>query len=244
MSRQKPMHELTCNTATRGVPSVAVQRVGFELRMENAVSIAVYVRVSTEDQDPESQKRDVTCWLKGHSHDPKKVLWFIDKETGKTLDRKEFTKLKTAIFNGDVKTVVCWRLDRLSRRLLDGIQLVAEWCEQGVRVVSVTQQIDLAGTMGKIIAAVLFGFAEIELETLRERQRAGIEAAKAKGVYKGGKPGRRKADPARAHTLRSQYPHLTVTEIACSMGVGQRTVERYLATPLRAKGKSFNLAKK
>ena len=74
------------------------------------------------------------------------------------------------LFDGKIKTVIVWKLDRISRRLKDGINLLAEWCERGVRVVSVTQQIDLSGPVGRMVASVMFGLAEIELEYRRERQ--------------------------------------------------------------------------
>jgi DNA invertase Pin-like site-specific DNA recombinase len=89
--------------------------------------------------------------------------------------------------------VVAWKLDRLSRRQRDGINLLANWCEQGVRIVIVTQEIDLSGTVGRLVTSVLFGLAEIELEFRRERQAAGIAVAKRKGIYRGRKRGTTKA---------------------------------------------------
>ena len=65
-----------------------------------------------------------------------------------------------AIFDGTIKTVIVWKLDRISRRLQDGINLIADWCERGVRVVSITQQIDLSGPVGRMVASVMFGLAE------------------------------------------------------------------------------------
>ena len=77
------------------------------------------------------------------------VGWFEDKETGKTLKRPAFDRLQKAIFAGAVTTVVVWKLDRISRGQRDGVNLLADWCERGVRVVAVTQQIDLSGPVGK-----------------------------------------------------------------------------------------------
>ena len=107
--------------------------------------------------------------------------WFEDKETGKTLKRPAFDRLQKAIFAGTVKTVVVWKLDRISRGQRDGVNLLADWCERGVRVVAVTQQIDLSGTVGRMVASVLFGLAEIESEYRRERQAAGVAEAKERG---------------------------------------------------------------
>ena len=107
-----------------------------------------------------------------------------------------------------------------------GINLLAEWCRQSVRVVAVTQQIDLSGPVGRMVASVLFGLAEIEWEYRRERQAAGIAVAKAQGVYHGRRKGTTKAQPQRAATLRQRG--LTVREIATALGVSERTVFRYL----------------
>nr|WP_075083120.1 recombinase family protein [Mariniblastus fucicola] len=143
--------------------------------------------------------------------------------------RPAFEQLKTAIFNGEVKTVVVWKLDRLSRRQRDGINILADWCEQGVRVVSVTQQLDLSGSVGRIVAGVLFGVAEMELEHVRERQAAGIAAAKKRGVYDNleGRPkGSTKANPKVAEELAAQG--LNKSEIARALGVHRHTVAKYL----------------
>jgi DNA invertase Pin-like site-specific DNA recombinase len=54
-----------------------------------------------------------------------------------------------------------WKLDRIARSMREGINTLSRWCELGVRVVSVTQQIDLSGTVGHLVAGVLFAIAEI-----------------------------------------------------------------------------------
>ncbi|HSF29384.1 MAG TPA: recombinase family protein [Candidatus Tectomicrobia bacterium] len=92
-------------------------------------------------------------------------------------------------------------LDRLSRRQRDGVNVRADWFERGMRVVVVTQQLDLDGAVGRLVASMLFGLAEIEVEYRRERQAAGIAVAKRKGVYRGRQRGTPKAQPARAQAL-------------------------------------------
>ena len=77
-----------------------------------------------------------------------------------------------------------------------------------------------------MVASVLFGLAEIELEYRRERQAAGIRVAKARGVYQGRKKGTTKAMPHRIRELRKRG--LTAAEIATATGVSERTVFRYL----------------
>ena len=92
---------------------------------------------------------------------------------------------------------------------------------------SVTQQIDLSGAVGRMVASVMFGLAEIELEYRRERQAAGIRVAKSKGVYVGRKKGTTKGKPDRAQSLRKRG--LSVPEIATALGVSERTAFRYLS---------------
>jgi DNA invertase Pin-like site-specific DNA recombinase len=131
--------------------------------------IACYCRVSSARQKTGSRKPEIRRWLQGNGVDPSTAEWFEDKGTGRTLNRPAFDRLQKAIFAGRVKTVVVWKLDRISRRQRDGVNLLAEWCECGVRVVAVTQQIDLKGPVGGMVASVLFGLAEIESEFRRER---------------------------------------------------------------------------
>jgi DNA invertase Pin-like site-specific DNA recombinase len=134
--------------------------------------------------------------------------------------------MKKAVFGGEVDTIVFWKLDRISRDMREGINLLADWCERGLRVVSVTEQLDLNGTVGRIVAGVLFGVAEIQLSQIRERQAAGIALAKQRGVYTGRKKGTTEARPQRARDLCGQG--LTHREIATAMNVSERTVRSYL----------------
>jgi len=189
--------------------------------------IACYCRVSSRDQKHDGQKAEIIHWLRNHRISLRQVQWFVDKESGSTLKRPAFDQLQKAIFDGTVKTVVVWKLDRLSRRQHEGIGLLAEWCEHGVRVVSVTQQVDLNGAVGRMLASVMFGLAEIEQEYRRERQAAGIAVAKRNGVYRGRVKGTTKVQPTRAQHLRARG--LTAPEIATALGVHPRTVFRYLA---------------
>jgi DNA invertase Pin-like site-specific DNA recombinase len=136
--------------------------------------------------------------------------------------------MQQGIFAGTIRTVVVWKLDRLSRRQREGINLLAEWCERGVRVVVITQQLDLSGAVGRLVASVLFGLAEIEHEYRRERQAAGIAVAKLQGRYHGRAKGTTKAQPTRARLLHERG--FTVAEIGQALQISPRTAYRYLAT--------------
>jgi DNA invertase Pin-like site-specific DNA recombinase len=188
--------------------------------------IAAYTRVSTRDQSTNSQRSEIERWLKGNGIEPSQVTWYEDQETGTTLRRTEFEKLRSDIFNGKVKTVVLWKLDRLSRNLRDGVNVLADWAERGLKIVVVTQQLELSGVLGRTIAALLLGLAEIEYGHIRERQRAGIEAAKARGVYKGRPKTIKNQKAAKARALKSRG--FSAQETAQALGVSRRTVIRYL----------------
>ncbi len=190
------------------------------------MGVAAYVRVSTVSQNEAGQVAEIKRWAKGNRVKAGEVDWYVDRESGDNLDRPEFKRLQKAVFMGEVDTVLVYKLDRLSRTIRDGLNTLCEWCDRGLRVVSVTQAIDFNGTVGKMIAAVLFAVAEMEQETRRERQAAGIEAAKEKGKYKGRKLGTTKKSPKRAKELRERG--LTHAEIAKAMGVSVPTVYKYL----------------
>jgi len=151
-------------------------------------AVAVYLRVSTLDQSKgiQSQERALQeyCQNQGFA----KIIWYRDKLSGKNTNRPAFKKLQQDIFSGKVSTVVCWKLDRLSRSLQDGINVLCNWLKKDVRIISVTQQLDFSGVTGQLIASVLFAVAAMERENLRENTKRGIQAAKAKGVKLGKRP--------------------------------------------------------
>ena len=190
------------------------------------MSMAVYIRVSSpKGQKTDSQRVELEAWLKRQR--VKGARWFEDRESATTLQRDAFQKLQVAIFAGEIDTEVVWNLDRQARSLKEGVNVLADWCQRGVRVIAVTQQIDLGGPVGHLIASLLFGIAEIELQHARERQAIGIALAKKRGVYGGRRKGTTKAAPSRARAMRKQ--RLTVPEIAQALGVKERTVYNYLS---------------
>src|SRR5215217_7060291 len=100
-------------------------------------TIAAYIRVSTYDQRTNSQREEISRWLKNHGIDPKKIQWFEDKETGSKMDRPAFFEMRRLIFAGEIKTLIVWKLDRLSRDMLDGITTLRTFLNQGVGLISV-----------------------------------------------------------------------------------------------------------
>ena len=112
--------------------------------------------------------------------------------------RHEASSTLDFIRSGDVLIVV--KLDRLGRNTRDVLNLVHELEEKGASLRVLEPAIDTGGPMGRMVLTVLGMVAEMELGFIKERQRAGIEAAKAKGVYKGGR------SASTMHGLRSFTP--------------------------------------
>ena len=113
------------------------------------MSTGVYIRVSSpKGQKTDSQRAELEAWLKRHRM--KDVEWFEDRDSATNMRREALQQLQAAIFAGKVTTVVVWKLDRLARSLKEGVNVLADWCKRGVRVVSITQQIDLSGPVGHL----------------------------------------------------------------------------------------------
>ena len=117
---------------------------------------ACYIRVSSYSLNEESQVKELTSYCQNHGYDP---VWYIDKATGTNLDRPAFDEMQSAIFNGEVKVVLVYKLDRLSRNLLDGLSVISDWLSKDIRLISTSQQFDFAGAVGKMISAVLLSVA-------------------------------------------------------------------------------------
>ena len=159
-----------------------------EAKHSKTGQVAVYLRVSTLDQEKgiQSQEMALKAYLEGHGI--KDAKWYRDRMSGGTTNRPNFEVMQRDIFAGKVKTVICWKLDRLSRSLRDGINVLCDWLEKDVRVIAVAQQLDFSGPIGQLIASVLFSLAAMERENLRENTKRGMQAAKAKGIKLGKRP--------------------------------------------------------
>jgi DNA invertase Pin-like site-specific DNA recombinase len=192
------------------------------------VKTAVYLRVSSKSQDLRSQEPDLKRWAKGETEAGAAIEWYSDTATGTSMDRPGWNRLWRAVLVGEVKRIVVWRLDRLGRTPKETIPLFADMQARGVTLISLKDSFDLSSASGRLFANILASFAGYETEVRGERQRAGIDAARTKGlVYPGRKPGTPKAQPARAAELRAAG--MKVREVAGAMGISAATVHRYLA---------------
>jgi DNA invertase Pin-like site-specific DNA recombinase len=147
--------------------------------------IAVYVRVSTNQQTTKSQEPDLERWLRAYGDDLP-VKWYRDRFTGKTMDRPGWRRLETAIHAGAVAKLVVWRLDRLGRTAKGLTSLFNDLVERKLPLVSIKDNVDLSTSAGRMLANVLASVAQYETELRGERVRAGQAAARARGGKWGG----------------------------------------------------------
>jgi site-specific DNA recombinase len=108
--------------------------------------------------------------------------------TGGNIDRPALKQFMADIEAGNVNCVVVYKVDRLSRSLMDFAKLIAAFEQHQVAFVSVTQRFDTTTSMGRLTLNVLLSFAQFEREVIGERIRDKLAASKMKGKYVGGRP--------------------------------------------------------
>ncbi len=154
-------------------------------------AIGIYLRVSSVGQDLGSQEPDLKAWLKVHGRG-RKVIWYRDTFTGRTMRRPGIEKLEADVAAGRVGTVVVWRVDRLGRTAAGMLTFLEQLDAQGVKFVAVRDGFDSETPAGRLVRGVLAQVAAYEREVISERIRAGVVKAKAEGKRWGGrKPGQR-----------------------------------------------------
>lgn len=136
-----------------------------------------YVRVSTEDQETARQLKLM--------EDYKVDKIFEEKASGKNTSRPEFRKMMEYVREDD--TLYVESISRLSRSVRDLLKIVDELTEKGVHFVSAKESIDTSTPQGRFVLTIFAALSELEREQTLQRQREGIEIAKAQGKYKGRK---------------------------------------------------------
>jgi len=176
-----------------------------------------YARVSTDDQRLDLQQDALE---KAGCH-----RVFEDRASGACSDRPGLTQALSHLRPGD--TLVVWKLDRLGRTTHQLVGLLEQFEREGVKLKSLQDGIDPSTTMGKAMLQIGAVFAEMERNLIRERTRAGLSAARARGRLGGRKP---TVTPAHLDTARRLMADqdLSMAEIAARVGVGRTTLYRAL----------------
>jgi DNA invertase Pin-like site-specific DNA recombinase len=184
--------------------------------------VAIYARVSTLDQDPQMQIRELRSYAKLRSftiaHE------FIDHVSGATSERPELSKLWQAARARKIDTVLVWKFDRFARSTKQLIDALEEFRHLGVDFISITEQIDTSSPMGKAMFTVISAIAEFERSLISERVRSGIAKARAQGKQHG-RPKTSAETIKQIKRLRRQGKSLN--HIAKQLGVSHQTVANY-----------------
>jgi DNA invertase Pin-like site-specific DNA recombinase len=196
------------------------------------------MRISTSRQKHDSQQKVLEEYVANHAL---QVTWYADTCTGTTTQRPAFERLQADIFRGRIGRVICYKFDRLSRRLAEGVTVLASWLDAGIGVTSVTQGIDCQGPTGRLTAHILLALAEWEHDLIVERVCDGLAAARARGVRLGRPPGTghplalasRKVNVPLARALRDQGT--PVVAIARKFGCSRQAVHAALAQEVPAR---------
>lgn len=180
-----------------------------------------YMRVSTADQDL-SLQRDA---LLAAGIDPERI--YEDQMSGKRDDRPGLEQCLKALREGDV--LVVWKLDRLGRSLPHLVKTVydLERRKIGFRVLT-GAPIDTTTPAGKLTFGIFAALAEFERELIRERTKAGLVAARARG-RKGGRPAKITRAKLRMLQASMGQPGTVVEDLAKELGVSRATIYQYVS---------------
>lgn len=190
--------------------------------------IACYLRVSTDAQQTDSQKADIERWLAENAKG-REVETFEDKLSGKSEARPQYQAMLKKAMRGAFDLIVVYRLDRFSRNASSAIVTILELDNVGVGFVSVTQPALSLGRDNPFRRTMLAAFAELaqmEREAIVVRIKAGIAAAKRRGVRLGQPPKATALVRGRIERLRRQG--LSIRQIQREVGLGFGTVQAAL----------------
>jgi site-specific DNA recombinase len=161
------------------------------------IRCAIYTRKSTEEgleknfSSLDAQREAALAYIQSQKHEGWKCLPVRYDDggfTGGNMERPALKRLLADVEAGQIDSVITYKVDRLSRSLLDFARIIGIFEKHHVAFVSVTQQFNSATSMGRLVLNVLLSFAQFEREIISERTRDKIAATRRKGKWSGGLP--------------------------------------------------------
>jgi len=165
----------------------------------NNKRVAIYVRVSKEDQHPENQVIELENYAQARGFNIYHI--YIDQISGVRDSRPALNELMIDARNRKFDAVLIWKLDRLGRSLQHLIQIIEEFQKLNIDLICKDQPIDTTSASGKLIFHIFGAIAEFERELIRERIKLGLERARRQGK----KLGRPRGSKDRQRRRRSGY---------------------------------------
>jgi DNA invertase Pin-like site-specific DNA recombinase len=193
--------------------------------MSQAKRVAIYVRVSTDGQTVENQKRELEAVAKRHGWEVAGV--FSDHGiSGAKEKRPAFDKLLHGMARKEFDVVAAWSVDRLGRSLQHLLGFLGELRAKGVDLYLHQQGVDTSTPAGKALFQMLGVFAEFERAMIVERVHAGLRRAKAQGK----RLGRPRVSPEVEQRIHRELTKgKGIRAVARKLGVGVGTVQRVKA---------------
>ena len=191
------------------------------------MKVAIYARVSTNEQTTQNQIRELKAWAKRAGH--KVVSVYDDNGVSGAKGReyrKEFDKLLQGAVRREFDLVAAWSVDRLGRSLQDLIGFLQELHGAGVDLYLHQQALDTTTPSGRAMFQMMGVFAEFERSMISERVKSGLERAKANGKTLG-RP--KVSDEVEEQILELRNQGMGILKIGRELGVGTSTVQRVVS---------------
>src|SRR6516162_9641987 len=141
--------------------------------------VALYLRVSTLDQHPETQVLDLRQFAAQRGFEV--VAEYQDKISGVKAKRPGLDQLMSDASRGRFDIVLIWAFDRLARSVRHLLEVLDELNHLGIEFISLRENIDTGGPLGRAIVVIVGAIAELERSLIVERVRAGMRRAKLEG---------------------------------------------------------------
>lgn len=166
-------------------------RENIENGSNQRIRVAIYVRVSTVYQiDKDSlpmMKQDLTAYCQYILNTEDYVIFEDAGYSGKNMDRPAYQKMMSQVRQGLFTHILVWKIDRISRNLLDFANMYAELKELGVTFVSKNEQFDTSTAIGEAMLKIILVFAELERNMTSERVTATMINRANNGIWNGGR---------------------------------------------------------
>jgi DNA invertase Pin-like site-specific DNA recombinase len=185
--------------------------------------VAIYCRVSTDDQSCARQERDLRAFAKRAGHHVVGV--FKETASGAKNDRVERMKVMDLARAREIDAILVTELSRWGRSTQDLVQTLDDLHSWKVSVLAQTGlSFDLSTASGKLMRTIMAGLAEFERDLIRERVKSGLAAAQARGVVLGRRVGQRPSDKKAKKVLAMHRDGLSYRLIGRNLGLSKNTV--------------------
>jgi DNA invertase Pin-like site-specific DNA recombinase len=144
---------------------------------------AIYARVSTSEQEPRTQLRELATYAKRRRFTVTHTL--VEKESGADPTRPKLRELMAIAGKRQVDVVLVWKFDRFARSTQQLLAALEEFRQLGIDFISYTENVDTSTPSGKALFGMVSVIAEFERDLIRERIRAGVARARADGTRLG-----------------------------------------------------------